>query len=395
MLWDDYSYVTSSYMISSSLSQTVSSYASSKSPLTDLSGYYVSFPELYLPQNATYSYTETWSYNEVLEPALLDNKFSGFVSNFPFYGKYKGRFTGEYIGMFTGSLSGSILPNIPLSIDDNVLITNVSNSLSNTYVDTYLIGTYSGSLDGLLIGDLTGSINGSSLTSASFSSSINNTFDGNIIGYYSGSINGNTNLMLSGSYSGSIFYSVDAIINGIQQPVDLILSNTYAHATLSGNFNGYAKGTLSDSVTLFSYFITGSRNYIVLEQDIIEPLVKNDIIIYVKNPLMNVQEGSVEKIYVIGRERYPKRTYWVRNTYLDIKALPSSSYYAVYDAQNDDIIQNYDEKYTKLSCDTNGNYFYLYTEGLQVERLYRLVFKVKRDNKIQIFDNNYIFKVTR
>jgi hypothetical protein len=39
------------------------------------------------------------------------------------------------------------------------------------------------------------------------------------------------------------------------------------------------------------------------------------------------------------------------------------------------MVVDFDENFTKLSCDSVGNYFTLYTTGLEINRYYRLLVK--------------------
>jgi hypothetical protein len=41
------------------------------------------------------------------------------------------------------------------------------------------------------------------------------------------------------------------------------------------------------------------------------------------------------------------------------------------------MIVDFDENFTKISCDSVGNYFTLYTTGLEINRYYRLLVKTK------------------
>ena len=50
-----------------------------------------------------------------------------------------------------------------------------------------------------------------------------------------------------------------------------------------------------------------------------------------------------------------------------------------------------------IEKDENGNYFNLWMDSFQPERFYRVVLKVERygGDVVEMFDNNYYFKVTR
>jgi hypothetical protein len=120
---------------------------------------------------------------------------------------------------------------------------------------------------------------------------------------------------------------------------------------------------------------------------------------YVKNLRPEYKENSKTKIRVVGRERYPTRTYATSSVNLTVKYLPTSSYYSVRDAYSEDVIIPFDN-YSKLSCDSTGNYFNFWLKGLQPERYYRLLFRYIANsgsvNEIdERFDDDWIFKVER
>lgn len=122
-----------------------------------------------------------------------------------------------------------------------------------------------------------------------------------------------------------------------------------------------------------------------------------DIILYTKNLNKHIKIDSKVKIRVRGRERFPTITYSTGSNYLDIKYLPTSSYYSVKDVVTDETVIDFDDNYTKLSSDASGNFFNFWASGFQPERYYKFVFKVKRLNPdtTEYFDNNYSFKVVR
>lgn len=133
-----------------------------------------------------------------------------------------------------------------------------------------------------------------------------------------------------------------------------------------------------------SSFVTGS----------LEALTGDDIILYVKNLQQEYKETSKGKIRVFGRERYPTRTFST-TPLKTVKYLPSTSYYSVVDSQTEQVIIPFDTNYTKLSCDSSGNYFNFWFNGLQPERFYKFCFRVDQGNNIRYYDDNFYFKVVR
>tara|TARA_Y100001938_G_scaffold150087_2_gene239552 strand:- start:1178 stop:1522 length:345 start_codon:yes stop_codon:yes gene_type:complete len=105
-------------------------------------------------------------------------------------------------------------------------------------------------------------------------------------------------------------------------------------------------------------------------------------------------EKGKERFRVVGRERYPERTFATSSEFQTIKYLPTSSYYSIRDAHTDEVLIPFDD-YTKLSCDANGNFFDLWMDSFQPERFYKIVYKVTYDNTTKYFDNDFSFKIVR
>ena len=134
-----------------------------------------------------------------------------------------------------------------------------------------------------------------------------------------------------------------------------------------------------------------------------------DLVFYMKGIRPEYKEKSKIKFRVIGRERYPTKSYSnTSSEYLTAKYLPSGSlaniggdgaYYSVIDDQTGDIIVPFGTG-SLVSCDSTGNYFNLWMDGFQSERFYKFEFKVvsgsnTSDETIQYFDDNFTFKVVK
>jgi len=74
--------------------------------------------------------------------------------------------------------------------------------------------------------------------------------------------------------------------------------------------------------------------------------------------------------------------------------LPETTYYQVKDVETNLSIIPYDTTYTKVNCDSTGNYFDFWFNTLQPERFYRFDFRVDRNGKNEYFEGP-IFKVVR
>jgi len=127
-----------------------------------------------------------------------------------------------------------------------------------------------------------------------------------------------------------------------------------------------------------------------------------DIVIYQRGIRKQYKEKSKTKFRVVGRERYPEKTFSATagysTGYTTAKYLPSgSTYYQIRDAYTQDVIVPFGSG-SVVSCDTTGNYFNLWMDGLLAERFYRVEYKVVSgsgtvDETIQYFDELSSFKV--
>jgi hypothetical protein len=447
--WNDNSFVTSSIVSYTSESVVKHSFASNKTPITDFSFFYPPFDTPVLPTNVTYSYSDSASYTSTHISESRSNDFDYYVSDYYLTGKYRGLLNGRYNGIYSGILSGSVVPFTAIDIN-NTFISNINHEfINNEQFDGYFNGSYSGSINGginaiitasngldntVFVGNIIGAFN---YFSGSYSGSFNGVPDSGVgiitsstnvtasldgifndgaviatlsgsyigaidcssyIGSYSSSLSGVAVAYLSGSLSGSLDYPFTAytILNS-NTTLDSQLNNITTNATYitsSGYFTGYSKGQLVDGIDLFQYNITGSRTYIYTQSVSLNPLTENDIVLYLNPHLAAYNVDSINRINIVGRERYPQRTYSKNeSSYLEIKYLPSNSYYSILDAHSNDIIVPFDDVYTKISCDETGNYFTLYTKGLQVKRHYRFVFKIVRNGQVNLYDEDFIFKV--
>jgi hypothetical protein len=124
-------------------------------------------------------------------------------------------------------------------------------------------------------------------------------------------------------------------------------------------------------------------------------LSSGDIFLTLHNNKATFQRKSKQRFRLTTRKRYPDRTFTTSSNYLDTQYLPAASYYSLRDAETDEVVIPFDTDYTKLSADSEGMYFDLFMEGLQPERYYKLMFRSDNNDGVQIFDEDYFFKVIR
>ena len=116
-------------------------------------------------------------------------------------------------------------------------------------------------------------------------------------------------------------------------------------------------------------------------------LTADDIHVTFKRLKTRYKRGSKPQIRVFGREKYPLKTYTNEYSYTDVYFLPSTTYYQVKDVLTDEIIIPFNDDYTKVSCDANGNYFKLDLTNWEYNRDYYIQIKTDRDGVIEYFED--------
>ena len=135
-----------------------------------------------------------------------------------------------------------------------------------------------------------------------------------------------------------------------------------------------------------SSYITGSLSL----------LLNNNTAITLGNNIGKYNTDTVYQFRVNARPTYPQRQFTTVSVYTLNQALPSSSFYAIQDLDTGEYVIDFNENYTKVSCDPNGNYFDLYMSGLQPERYYKILIKSSfADNSTVVYDNGYTFKIIK
>ena len=187
---------------------------------------------------------------------------------------------------------------------------------------------------------------------------------------------------------------VDEWLDGTRSNNGLIVKKSKVDEQSTKKF-GSIKFFSSDTNTIYPPVLEVRWDDTTFETGSLEALNTDDMIIYVKNLSTEYKETSKAKIRVYGRERFPARTFSSTSNYTLVKYLPTTSYYSVVDAETEQVIIPFDTNYTKVSCDSDGNYFNFWFNGLQPERFYKFVFRVGQNGTTKYFDDNFYFKVIR
>ena len=121
-------------------------------------------------------------------------------------------------------------------------------------------------------------------------------------------------------------------------------------------------------------------------------LTSEEIKVGIRNFKKEYKVNTTPKLRVVGIDLYPVKTFSSTAQYGISKFLPTTSYYQISDYHSNDVIVPYSD-YTKLSCDSDGNYFKLNLTNWEVDRVYKIDFKVVIDGIPQFFDEDYTFSV--
>ena len=102
---------------------------------------------------------------------------------------------------------------------------------------------------------------------------------------------------------------------------------------------------------------------------------------------------SINRFRLNVRETSPPRTFQTSSLYTTNKFLNDTSLYSLIDLDTNEVIIEFDDDYTKISCDEKGNYFDIYMGGLEPERYYKILIKTTINGSTIIKDDKYYFKV--
>ena len=133
----------------------------------------------------------------------------------------------------------------------------------------------------------------------------------------------------------------------------------------------------------------------------LKALTADNIIVKGTNIKSEYKEKSKIRIRLKGCEQYPTKSY-ATSTYSNsgytTQYLNATSYYSIIDMATGETIIHFDTSYTKISCDSQGNYFNLWTHSLLPERVYGI--EVRLDNRQYTYQEEYykvdtVFRIVR
>lgn len=121
--------------------------------------------------------------------------------------------------------------------------------------------------------------------------------------------------------------------------------------------------------------------------------ISRDVFVYIKDSRDLINRQSKERFRVVGRDRFVSKSYANTSADLDIKHLPTNSYWSVEDYKTGEVVIDFDDNYTRINCDSNGNYIDLWMDQFETDRRYKFVIKSKLGSTVKFFDDDLTFKV--
>lgn len=192
----------------------------------------------------------------------------------------------------------------------------------------------------------------------------------------------------------SSFFASETYPNGISNNGFIILKENDVHNNTTDQ--GSLKYFSVDTHTIFSPTLIikwDDSNYAPGEDSI--AITSGKAQLSFSNLKKEYKQSEEPTIRINSRKQYPTRTFTTSSNYLKHNPLTSKAYYSIEDYTSKEVIIPFDTSYTKLSADTNSMYFKLNMNGFQPERYYKILIRHDNQDGINIYDENYYFKVTR
>ena len=102
---------------------------------------------------------------------------------------------------------------------------------------------------------------------------------------------------------------------------------------------------------------------------------------------------SYNRFRINARPEYPAQLWQTSSIYTNNYYLPTASYWAIKDLDTNEMVVDFDTQFTQLNADATSSYFDVYMNGLEPERYYAILIKTDIAGTVQVFDDQYYFKV--
>jgi len=124
------------------------------------------------------------------------------------------------------------------------------------------------------------------------------------------------------------------------------------------------------------------------------PLTTDDKKIGIVNLKSEYKIGTIVKLKLFARELFPLKTFTNSFSYNTSKYLPQTSYYQIKDFASDDIIIPFSD-YSKISCNSEGNFINLNLSNWKDGRVYKIEFRIDNGGVSDYYDDELTFSVVK
>lgn len=124
----------------------------------------------------------------------------------------------------------------------------------------------------------------------------------------------------------------------------------------------------------------------------LEEVGDEDIKIVLRNFKKKYRRDKRVRVNMSARDLYPLKTFQSPFPYEVTKFLPETTYYQIRDVETDTIVIPFSD-FSKVSCDESGNFIILDFTNWELNRAYKIEFRVERDGNVFHFDGDDIFEV--
>jgi len=226
-----------------------------------------------------------------------------------------------------------------------------------------------------------------------YASGTSGSFNGKGGTWYTGSVGSQDFSYQSSDIEMNVLSSMNSWIGGTLPNEGFIVKHSDAKEADTVDY-GELKFFGKETATIYQPKIRIGWDDSVFTTGSLTELTSEEINVTFKRLKVRYKVGSTPMIRVFGREKYPLKTYTNTYAYNDLYYLPSTTYYQIKDIVTGDVIIPFNDNYTKVSCDTNGNYFKLDLSNFEYNRDYYIEIKTVRDGAVDYFsDKDLTFRV--
>jgi hypothetical protein len=160
------------------------------------------------------------------------------------------------------------------------------------------------------------------------------------------------------------------------------------------NDYGQLKFFSKETNTIYQPKVRIGWNDQIFETGSLQPLQSDNPIIRIKNFKTEYKVNTINLFRLAGRDKFPLKTFTNTFPYGDTLFLPFDTLYQIRDFASNDVIIPF-SIFSKVSCDTDGNFIKLDFTNWEADRVYKIEFKIKINGVEYYFDNNYTFKLIK